>query len=264
MNKFLNYFKKEKINYKDYYIKDTSIFQTEEMGELFYKFLKTEYNTEPYDFIKECNEIKSLKSIKEKLEKIKLIFETFIKEDSKKQINLSGETLSRIIKEYEKLTEDENEEFYNDFYNKTVKSIKIELINDSFPRFTRWESCKEALVKYISNEDIVIHKKQLQYPYSDMDFQKWIVTEKDISFLDEVTRDSYIWSLSGTMKKKNITANYFYLSNLEKMLPGYHFSKTLCFAKIDLIVSFNILETYYATLPLEQHQKVFFKVNINI
>jgi hypothetical protein len=38
--------------------------------------------------------------------------------------------------------------------------------------------------KYVGNENIIITRKQKTYNYTPLDFAYWVITEKDINFME--------------------------------------------------------------------------------
>jgi hypothetical protein len=67
-----------------------SVFQDDGMKKLFYKFLNKEANTDTFDFIIEYQDFVKISDTNEQKEKLLLIYNTYIKEKSKKELNLSS------------------------------------------------------------------------------------------------------------------------------------------------------------------------------
>jgi hypothetical protein len=69
-----------------------SAFTNKTVGETFFKFLKTEFNSEPWLFLTEASNIKEQKTEKEKIVLVQKIVEKYIKDGSSCEINVSGKT----------------------------------------------------------------------------------------------------------------------------------------------------------------------------
>ncbi len=63
----------------------------------------------------------------------------------------------------------------------------------------------------------------MTFPYSFKDFSADIVTEKDISLIEEMMKDSYDYKISYTHldKKDGYKGNAFYLTDVSKYLPVF-------------------------------------------
>jgi hypothetical protein len=84
-----------------------------------------------------------------------------------------------------------------------------------------------------------------------------IITEKDISFLDEISQDSLDYKLSyyNNNKKTHFLTNGSYSLKIEKFLPKFDFAKTAAASKVEII----------APLPHTDVMKIYFnflKMNI--
>jgi hypothetical protein len=77
----------------------SSIFTNEEVNKCFYNHLVEERNTESLNFIMEVENYKNEKTI----EKIKKIYEKFILEESKEEINVSSSEKRELLKVYKSL-----------------------------------------------------------------------------------------------------------------------------------------------------------------
>ena len=60
---------KKKLNETDYFLNENAVFENKEFRECFYKKLKKEYNTQPYDFLEEVKTMKETVSKSEKNKK---------------------------------------------------------------------------------------------------------------------------------------------------------------------------------------------------
>jgi hypothetical protein len=98
-------------NIKDYVVKNTSIFTNEELGNEFYKHLEKELNKDPWDFLQDLN---SLKDTKNQVKEFKRIVALYIEDNSKKQLNISGEDKSLFLKHVSKQLKNEVEEWVLD------------------------------------------------------------------------------------------------------------------------------------------------------
>jgi hypothetical protein len=218
-----------------FFLKYESIYTNKEAKEEFYKHLKKELNTDPFDFILRISEIEKIQ------EEAKEIYENFIKVGSKREINIGNE--SRL--EFEKIynSTEENKFIKIDLIFKELVSVmKKELECDSFPRFLRTEGCFDLLKKFQKNEEIVGSLKKKSFPYSEEDFKNGFITEKDILFLNEINSENYDWELIYSEKKK---INSYFSPNCEKYLPNLSISKSSGLLKNSLIFPLSLEKTIY-------------------
>jgi hypothetical protein len=207
-----------------------SVFNNEKMSKCFYSFLDKEKNTEPYDFILEINKVKDLIEEKCKFKKYKELCDTFIKVNSLKELNLSAQIRKDVLNFFEENKEikEENEDkkkinTIEQLYEKVIFIVKSDFLNDSFPRFIRTKTCFELLYKLQNDDKVLIDYVQKQFPYSEEDFQYYMVTEKDIQFLKYLSNESYDFKLIKSIKEYQY--NIYLSLNLIKYLPNLKLAK---------------------------------------
>jgi hypothetical protein len=108
----------------------------------------------------------------------------------------------------------------------------------------RTKECKELIEKYKDDSSVVSTFKQRQYPYSKKDFSDWIVTEKDIEFLNDLSQESYQWILVKSINSNGIRTNCFYSKSISQYLPNFDFSNVACIFKVDMVVPLPVRETF--------------------
>jgi hypothetical protein len=103
--------KKKKFNLSKYVLKErSSVFEHNEFKKEFLLFLKNEKNEEPLNFITECENITSLFNVKEKINKIYEIYNDFIKENSRFEINIGSDTKKIVTEKLELQKEEKGNE----------------------------------------------------------------------------------------------------------------------------------------------------------
>jgi hypothetical protein len=86
----------------DYSVEFRSIFIHKEIEEKFYDFLKTELNTEALDFILEVSRLPLL-TPEEQLKQTEYFLDTYLKDNSPKKLNISGELQLETIEKVNNL-----------------------------------------------------------------------------------------------------------------------------------------------------------------
>lgn len=251
-------FKKQKFDYTKYFLKEESIFINKEFGNEFYKMLKEELNTEPYDFIIEVYTLKENKmdNDKEKIKKINTIIETYILNDSKKELNLSNDFKKNFIESY-KNQKDIYDKWIlvisiNNIFNDILDIIKKELLIDKFSRFIRKEECKKLIEKYYKDDTIIITKRSKDFLYDKNDIQTKIITEKDIELLNAISEDSYNWILTKSYNDNyGYKSNSYYSSNVKEFLPSLKEFNNSSIMKTEIICPLHFDKVYKLVFDLE-------------
>jgi hypothetical protein len=132
-----------------------------------------------------------------------------------KEIELKNQLLSNLF---------EIKEVYLKIYFEVVKIIINEIKYDNFPRFVNSKEFEILFEKYKNDKNVIGSYKQKNFPYSEVDFQTHMVTEKDIEFLLEIFKETMDMKLVYQIKEKK--ANGFVsVCNLETIMPNLEFSK---------------------------------------
>jgi hypothetical protein len=168
------------------------------VGELFRKYLLSEFNSEPFDFLVKIKEMKILSNIQEKIEFIKIILNTYVHSDSKSEINISGKMKSELLSTFEvqldskewKLTMEAN-----DFFNKAEKCIKEELYHDSWKRFVRSSFAQEIINKFSSDPTVCSPQITEEFDYSIDYFKHSFTEDADFKFAKLLFQDNFHWEV---------------------------------------------------------------------
>jgi hypothetical protein len=181
-----------------YTIEFESIFIHNDLEDAFYNFLKTEFNTEPFECIKRIDAFQKIDSKKEKVEKLSKFIEEFINEGSEKEVNISKETKQEIFKNL-------GSQLSNKEWNmeKTPYEILLPLRNvlknqlnaDNFPRFIRSSKHNFVFQKYVDDIKVMKTYTALRYPFTDEYFETPFVAKEEEKFLHEIFKDSFTWDV---------------------------------------------------------------------
>eukprot|EP01080_Neovahlkampfia_damariscottae_P003985 gene3985-7241_t len=193
----------------------TAVFTNKKVGAAFEKFLTTEQNTDPYNFLMEVQKLKNLEKDSEKIKKIKEIIEKYVKKDSPNEVNVSETTRNFVVENFEK-QQNENKWILDisseKLFSKIFYSVKEELKQDSFHRFVRTKLCDDSIKSFRRDSTVVSPYITKKFDYKDEDFTSGIVTDKDIEFAKLVCEDSFTWDLLSTNKNQWVNA-YFSTDN---------------------------------------------------
>jgi hypothetical protein len=103
-----------------------SVFNDEGMKNLFYKFLKKEANTDPFDFIMEYNELLQMNDSIFKKEKFDILYHKFLKDKSKQELNLSSKDKKEAKEAFEDLDIKKANTVLNNIYVSVKNELKID------------------------------------------------------------------------------------------------------------------------------------------
>jgi hypothetical protein len=210
---------KEEFDLSHYLIRFESLFNVPEIGSAFYKFLKSEFNTENWDFILELEVLQKLcqkKNTKKILLHVNNLKNTFIVEKSPKEIQV-GISLKKEILE---LISQLNKKSWDlkvspqQLFEPLEKVILMEYKNDSFKRFIRTPDALELIKKHKNNSYVLSPLLSQVYNYKDEDFQNKPLNSKDVEFFQHVLADNANWEIIFSDKKSKLTgynshSNYF-------------------------------------------------------
>ena len=237
---------KNKFNYKDYYLKEDSIFINNDFKNEFYKMLKEQHDTDPFDFILEVLElINSYKNYDEKyiIKKCNEIIKLYIIEKSKKELNLSYEIKKSFLESF-KLQENNDKKWIlkiniNELFNEILNFIKNELLYDKFSIFVRRKECIKLIKKHYKNSDLIITRITKDFNYTIKDLENTlIITEKDIELLDIISNDSFEWIITKKNNKKNIKTISYFSNNVQKYISSLKMNNS-SIVKVEIFSNLN-------------------------
>jgi hypothetical protein len=242
-----------------YHIHFHSIYQNEDMKKSFLKHLESEFNTEPFEFCLFAYEFENLEKDEEKLSSFFQIYDCYLKNNSEKEINISGEKKDIFYKKNSDQLESKDKWISKD-EREIFQSLRIcienQLYHDVFPRFIRSTQCMKVLEKHQRDSKTLELKQIYDFPYKDSDFEQEIITNKDISFLDRLMEDSYDWDLVYSEKKTH--TNTFFLK--KSYLPDVTFFNHSKVYKFESIIPFGIDQCIEGLCSINQLKKYDFIV----
>jgi hypothetical protein len=181
-----------------YTIEFESIFIHSDLEEAFFIFLKSEFNTEPFECIKRIDALKKIDSNKEKLEKTLKFIEEFIQEGSDKEVNISKETKQELFKNIESQLSNKEWNMIQTPYEVLLplrNVLKNQLNADNFPRFIRSPKHNAVFQKYVDDIKVMKTYTALRYPFTDEYFETPFVAKDEEKFLHEIFKDSFTWDV---------------------------------------------------------------------
>eukprot|EP01080_Neovahlkampfia_damariscottae_P004920 gene4920-8508_t len=145
-------------------LKYEAIYEHPELEEIFYEFLKSEFNQIILDFIRDHDNINEFVSDEEHFEIGKKIYETYIAIKSPKELNLSGKLRKKIMDSLENSNQMKFEKWIlpkkpKEFYGEVYDLMKAELGTENFPRFIVSQYWKDIASNYEGNNDVMIESK---------------------------------------------------------------------------------------------------------
>jgi len=194
-----------KIQYYEYQYVFTKVLNYPKALERLMQHMMKEHNEESLLFYCHCLEFDSFVGPSEKLVAlVQLIYNSFVKRNSNKQINLSNEeveTITKAVAEFEQLPQEQQTRTSakNVFMNGITAALHM-IENDTFPRFVRSEFwigwVRKTLKTAADLEQVAVHKSHLkQVLITAEDEERLMMTTKDISLVNNSTRDGINWDL---------------------------------------------------------------------
>eukprot|EP01080_Neovahlkampfia_damariscottae_P009512 gene9512-1719_t len=155
----MQFFEKEQ-ELEKYALKYNAVYDVKEIGDLFYAFLKEEYNTPPYEFILEYDALEEDYPDTTNVKLFKKIWNSYYDENSPTELNISAKIKKEVVKKVEETGQLTSSKWVIDtslkqLFFKTAKLMKTDLGADNFPRFVESDAWKEAQVKYHGNDEVM-------------------------------------------------------------------------------------------------------------
>jgi hypothetical protein len=120
-----------------------SVFEKEEIKQIFLDYLKTEFNVEPFYFLLDLKKLEKETKI---LTFVEYIIEKYILEGSPSEVNISGKCRTDILNDFE--NEDDWLKEPSKLFQKSKKIVQSELISDNWKRFIRTPEAGKIIEKY--------------------------------------------------------------------------------------------------------------------
>jgi hypothetical protein len=225
------------IRKEDFIVVFESSLKNKSVGSAFFQFLKSEFNEEPWIFLDEIQQLKEMKDETKILKKIKQLYETFIEEKSKCELNISStkrENLKMLIsKETEKWTLETNP---LEIYDEVVETIIGQLRHDSWKRFYRSKFCEDIILKYHDDSSVCSPLTTLQFFYEPKHFENIDILDSDFDFGKTLLEDNYNWELVGSKAEYQVNSYYTTLN----FLPNLPNSGSIGSMKYQCVLPFSM------------------------
>ncbi|KAL9643001.1 hypothetical protein ABK040_010692 [Willaertia magna] len=144
---------------ENYKIKIEAIFDHEESRELFRKFLKQNYNEEPFLFYEMVEKYQKIRLDLNRLQLAEQIIEQFIIVNAKYEVNLSQQIRNEILQNWNKIIEknkNKDEDLMEcplQLFNFAQNVIFTNLKEDNFVRFLQWEGFKKFVQENLKKNE---------------------------------------------------------------------------------------------------------------
>eukprot|EP01080_Neovahlkampfia_damariscottae_P006263 gene6263-10270_t len=225
--------KRKKVFQLSNYVVHFSSLKKKEIKDAYIKFLKSQHNTDSWDFISEYLVLKKLNEksqFEKENKKVEEILKTYIEPKSSKDLCLSKDKiedlkdcLSNRIKNYPTFK----------YFNKIYQDVKLEHQLDSFKRFVQIDEVQEILAKYQHDVIVMSPILGLLSSYNNDDFKNSILDSKDLNFAQAISDNSNSWDSIHTTDEMKISVssvNWFSkLSFIKDSVNSYQFEIILPF-----------------------------------
>jgi hypothetical protein len=175
------------------YVIHFSSLKRKEISQAYYQFLKEEHNSDSWDFILECSNLKKLNEkgkSKQESEKVTEIVNTFIEQNSPKDLCIGEERIKELKQNLDKKLKN-----YPTFkyFHKIYQDLKLEHQLDSFKRFVKIPSMNDIFAKYQHDIEVMSPILGVLSTYESIDFSSKKFTSKDFEFISSVVTNSWTW-----------------------------------------------------------------------
>jgi hypothetical protein len=173
--------------------------------------------------------------------KIEKLVDLYVKDGSKKEINISYETKKKCLESLERRP---SVSAFDEIQHVLVNEMKY----DSFKRFVRSKDIVGVIEKYKLNPEVCTPILATKFSYKNEDFVKQRVLEEDLKFMDILYKDSPTWELLTSFKDGKATGNSFW--SIENYIPDVTIAPCVSVAKYDLILPYDFERVLCAFYPL--------------
>jgi hypothetical protein len=236
----------------------SSIFQYEMIYDALYQFLCSELQTKHYRQLDFLNKMKGLQLCTNFLEKEALateIIKQFVEKGSEQELYVSSQSKSLAMYEYQQVctklkgtdASSLQEDCFEQVFEEIRSALMIELNRDVAPRFLRSKECKNVLQSFIENPKVLVLKQVKEFPYTNEDFSRNYIVEKDFQFMRSLCRDDLTWEIvQNQLGEVNI---YF---SEHDVLPDQDVCRELNLFKFELTLPFSFERCVTSILPYYQ------------
>eukprot|EP01080_Neovahlkampfia_damariscottae_P007048 gene7048-11211_t len=156
----------------------------------------------PLEFINGTIQLSFLEKKEDIIALAKDIVDTFILENSPKEIFLTKKKREKFMKEYEMIKTDEGESeisfiiiSFEGLFEEFKQEQYTEVFRDVVPRFIRSKKTLNLLSKYLDDPNVIRSKQTAKFPYENDDFKRQYVTQMDFDFMKDLSKDDLNWEL---------------------------------------------------------------------
>eukprot|EP01080_Neovahlkampfia_damariscottae_P010177 gene10177-2597_t len=217
-----------------------ALFVKQDLGQAFRKFLKTEFNEEPWLFLHESKKLSGIKEPKPLIETTLKIVEEYILPDAPKEINVSGKSKMLVIKGYKRYFGKVVEEWLFEecpelLFLKIETIVTNEMYHDPWRRFLRTQQATKLIQKYRQDSLVCSPRISVDFNYTDDYFTHIYSFYSDFKFGACLFEDDFHWQLVGTTEKNKMNT---YISNLN-YLPNVKSCPNIRTVKYECVLEVN-------------------------
>eukprot|EP01080_Neovahlkampfia_damariscottae_P004512 gene4512-7890_t len=238
---------------RTYVIEFGSVFYFKEIQEHFLEFLQTEFNPEPFLCVLAINELNELSLDEDIIQKCQDIVNKFINPKAQHEVNISQSTKKTLLTSLEQQLKENEwilEETAYEIFFPLKRILSSELNADNFPRFVRTKKFAEIAEKYSEDTRVMKVITALKYPFTDEYYEKPFITKSEVSFLNELTQDSFAWELIDSKDRFDV-----YTSHLNFLPESKFFSNAKAYkTNATLPYSFEKVANFFLSI---EHTKQF-------
>jgi hypothetical protein len=177
-----------------------SIFKNNIVGESFHEFLKTEFNEEPWNFLKQVEAYKKIQKLEHKIVKIEEILTEYINPYAEHEINISGKSKIKLISNFEKQRNFQDswvlEGNENEFFKEITNIVCAELYHDPWKRYLRSEEGEKIVQKFKKDSSICSPLLTDTFHYKDDYFTNPWIEDRDFNFCKILFEDAAHWEVN--------------------------------------------------------------------
>eukprot|EP01080_Neovahlkampfia_damariscottae_P004731 gene4731-8314_t len=193
-------------------LKYAAVYEVPEIEKAFHKFLDSEFNTMPLDFIRDYNKFEEKKTNAQKAKHLDYILKTYINVGTDKELNLSGKDRKAFLEKVESCGQLNNTEDWvselvpKDLLFPIYERARADLKDDSFGRFIISDIWKNLIPKYIKNPDVMERLKIFDAEQKNQRFQ---FEKPNMDKLATVKRQSMALSENSEQLLRKLSLNDF-------------------------------------------------------
>lgn len=202
--------------YKEYTFDYAALIKSEQGRELFAQHCKNEFNLENFEFVVAVEDLQATviafadwkqnaEQARAVQDKVQAIFEQFVQNGGKKEVNLSGGIRKDLLAKLEQAKTDLT--ILPEVYNKAYYATTILLANDVFARFVRAPLFTQFVEKASSSTIAKlggIHMSALpEMMLHEKHFESEILSVDDMHMMTHMGKDFYHWDCISSNPKSN-------------------------------------------------------------